>query len=352
LTGDETPLATLQRPFAFAADFLHPDLTTGAEYGICANPYFSRVAAVALAPHDARARAALRHMEQPSEKPRDSSATLKDDLRLARYAYQPLLAALLYSGELQRRDHPSKLGDPVVLPFEEHDRQVWYPGAKLASVSRRAYSAWVSAAYGGFVRIAFRNQEAFAPSIGDRGYAIRDGAFVLRNGTYSLKNVASFEGTEFQCEAPFVRAGFVMPPYWARVGLRMSTSLPGGPRASRWLIDQWRRRTGTALNQSSAGVAKGKSEIRLHRQVHFKDDQVLVVDRVVASGKELRASDVFLVMDGLPRFPNGAIPDADRRVPISAFLSADANATCYRISKVLSLCEGCGRVEQISVGAD
>ena len=49
LDGDRELLPLLIKAYRFAADFLHPDLTVGSEYGICGNSYFSRVATVIAA---------------------------------------------------------------------------------------------------------------------------------------------------------------------------------------------------------------------------------------------------------------------------------------------------------------
>jgi hypothetical protein len=340
LSGDTSFLPSLKKPYRFAVDFLHPNLTTGAEYGVCANPYFSRVAAVALAPHDPLAQATVRMMERKTVSPRDTSATLKDDLRLSRYAYQPLLAALLHTGDLPRKDAPTSAVEPALLPFERLDHLAWYSQAKLLSVARPAYAAWVSPAYGGFVRACFRSEYGFDHALGDRGYAIEDGKHVLRNAYYSLKRAAQFEASTLHCESPFVRAGFVMPPYWARLGLRFSTSLPGGPRASRWLIDQWRKRKGTALNQSSAGVAKGKAPITLSRRVTFHPDRLDILDVITSTTEPLPSSRIHCVLDGPWLLPHGQRPDMDRRIPLNAILAGEATARQFEIRKSLAHKDG------------
>ena len=281
LTGDTAFLPDIKRAFRFAAEFLHPDLTTGAEYGICGNPYFSRVAAAVLAPHDGWARRILDPwMDRELSGGRDTSATLKDDLRLARYAYQPLLAALVASGTLERKDLEGArpLEEPESL-FLRDDTEAWFPEAQLLSVVRGGYRAWVAPCHGGLVRVAFRGDNDYDTDANtDRGYVIDDGGHRYRTARYGLDLGATWDGEVLRVTAPFVKTGFVMPPYWARVGLRVATSLPGGPRWTRWAIDRWRARKGTALNQSSAGVSKGTSPWVLEREVRFHDDHVQITD--------------------------------------------------------------------------
>ena len=96
-----------------------------------------------------------------------------------------------------------------------------------------------------------------------------------------------------------------------------ATALPAGHRWTRWAIDRWRAKKGTALNQSAAGVAAGKSPWKLTRTVHFHDDHVqiedaLVFDRVAPQNR------FWLVLDGPIRLEDGTRPDVDRRIAANA----------------------------------
>jgi hypothetical protein len=340
LTGETACLPAIAKAFRFATTFLHPDLTTGAEYGICANPYFSRVAAVALAPHDGIAAGVLRWMDRDQRRPRNTSSTLKDDLRLARYAYQPLLAALLHTGGLERRDLPPHPASAAPVPFENRGDTHWFPGAKLLSVTRDRYAAWAAPCHGGLLRMAFRDGDSFHHPLVDRGYAVDENGKTYRNARYALDSKTDFDGARLHVEAPLVRCRFVMPPYWARVGLHLATSTPGGHRWSRWLIDQWRRRKGTALNQSAAGVSAGKSPFTLLRTVRFLDDRIEVTDVLRnVTGRPWPAG-IFLVFDGPAQIPGAPLPDADRRIPLASLMAPPAASRDVEIVKVITLEDG------------
>ena len=314
LTGDTTFVPAIAGAFRFAADFLHPDLTTGAEYGICGNPYFSRVAATVIAPHDGTAAAALQWMHRPGTLPmRDTSATLKDDLRLARYAYQPLLAALIESGTLERADLDGVTPAAPAALFDLEPESTWYEHAQLLSIVRPGYVAWAAPCHGGLVRVAFRNGDDFETPVTDRGYVVDADGHRYRNARYGLDNGGTFEDEVLKVSAPLVKTGFVMPPYWARVGLRVATSLPAGHRWTRWAIDRWRASKGTALNQSSAGVSKGGSPWNLDREVRFHDDHVEIVD-VVRSERAIPQGALSMVMDNVEVEGSGSKPDPDRRL--------------------------------------
>ena len=324
LNGDRDIIASVTRAYRFAADFLHPDLTTGAEYGICGNAYFSRVATVIAARHDPVAAAVLAWMARPSPEPPDTSATLKDDLRLSRYAYQPLLAALLYLGRLPRRDVPgdaaSNAPSAPVLLFQRLDEHRWYPAAQLAAVARPGYAAWFAACYGGFLRIAFRAGDGFVAAVADRGYALDHGSLVFRNARYSLGADVERHDDAMTVTTRLVECDFVMPPYWARVALRVATAMPMGHRWSRWLIDRWRTRKGTALNQSAAGIDGGRSPYRLRREVRFHADHVEIVDRIESNRGPIDPGAVFMVLDGPIRLGDGTRPDFDRRVALDGLV--------------------------------
>lgn len=359
LTGETRFLPAVGAAFRFAEGFLHPDLTTGAEYGICGNPYFSRVAAVALAPHEPAAAAVLRWMDRPAGRPRDSAATLKDDLRLARYAYQPLLAALLAEGRFARRDlAPAAAaaaapggagGSPAAPPpafFELERAERWFPAAKLLAVARPGYVAWAAACHGGFVRVAFRDGDGFHPAVAHRGWMFDapDGGR-CRNARYALDAAAAFEDGALRVSAPLARTGFVMPPYWARVGLRVATSLPMGHRWSRWLIDQWRRRKGTALNQSAAGISRGRAPLMLERSIRFLDRHLEIEDRLVPSGEPVPPERLALVLDGDIRAAGGLVPDEDRRIPWTALAAATSGSPLSILRQSLSWRDGAAHLD-------
>jgi hypothetical protein len=116
---------------------------------------------------------------------------------------------------------------------------------------------------------------------------------------------------------PFVEAAFVQPPYWARVGLRIATSLPKGHRWSRWAIDRWRKRRGTALNQSTAGIAGRRSPYALRRTLVFEDDSIRIEDAITSSGPPLDPSRLDLVLDSHILLDGRHASDPDRHLPLS-----------------------------------
>ncbi len=93
-----------------------------------------------------------------------------------------------------------------------------------------------------------------------------------------------------------------------------------GPRWSRWLIDRWRARKGTALNQSAAGVGSGRSPYRLRREIRFHADHVEIVDHIESDRGPVDPGIVFMVLDGAIRLGDGTRPDVDRRVGLDGLV--------------------------------
>lgn len=184
------------------------------------------------------------------------------------------------------------------------------------------------------------DQDDFLPMVTDRGYAVVHKNKTYRNAHYRL-DAATVRGQgQLQIEASISPCGFVQPPYWARVGLRVATSLPYGPRWSRWLIDQWRARKGTALNQSAAGVSSGSSQWTLHRQIEFLDDRLRVRDRIVSQVGPLDPNALWMVFDGPVRLANGLTPNVDRRIPVAGLIGNAAVGSEITIEKEIRCEDG------------
>ena len=311
LCGEAASLTPARRALHFAAHFLHPDMTTSSDYGICANPYVSRLAAVALAPHDATAAGMLSWMQRVTGTA--ATGTLEDDLRIARWSFQPLLAALLADQRL-----PTRLAAaPVVaepLFFERTRADFAAPVAGLSAHARPGYVAWVSAASGAVVRIAFRAGSGFHPLVAERGLALREGGTIYRTRAWNRRGLPLQGGATLTLEAPLVRCRFVQPSGLQRLLLSFATRLPGGPRWSRKLIDIWRARKGTALNQSTGALGGGTSPATLLRRIELRDHDVLLDDRIIGNADPAAMSlEVEGPLAGLP-----AARDAAFRVPLSA----------------------------------
>ncbi|MBI5210453.1 MAG: hypothetical protein HY927_10830 [Elusimicrobia bacterium] len=266
--GDHSLAEAFARAFDFASDWVHPDMTVGEEYGVCHNPYLSRIAAVLLSRFSGRARRLRRTLEAAPVGFKGYRSTLADDLRLPRYAFQPLLAHE-YAGRFPLGEEAD---DALALARPDADSRV-YPLANLARFAVRGRPLVVAACAGGLAR--FFGDEGRVLS--DYGYAVETGDGFATNVTYDRAIRADDLGRDYAVRAPLAPVRKFMPPFWARVALRVACSTATGSRLARRCIDVVRERKGTALNQSSANL-KSSSRWLLDRSVRREDDRVVITD--------------------------------------------------------------------------
>lgn len=264
---DWSAAPALARGYDFAAGCLHPDLTLGEEYGICRNPYVSRIATVLLARHSGLAAYVLERLRAedigfPGAKP-----TLGDELRLPRWAFQPLLAFDLLSS---LADAPLAAAAP--LPLLTPGQGFRNLGAGVWTASDGIHGVLVAACAGGLTRL-------FGPGrqFSDFGYALQDGRSVQSTSFYNRRLPAQAQGATLEVSGHFSPVRPFQPPYWARVVLRCACSTALGSRLTRMGIDVIRQRKGTAVNQSSGNVAS-RTGHELVRRVEHKGAEVLLVD--------------------------------------------------------------------------
>lgn len=270
LWGDHSALEPLKRAFEFASQWLHPDLTMGPEYGSCHNPYVSRIATVLMAPHCAPAAFLAQQLATTSIGHAGLAPTLHDDLRLLRWAFQPLLAHE-YTQRLNGRE-PS-----VPLPLFDVDAPNHYsPATNLARLNCAGAGAIFAPVAGGLLRLFGKKGGSFS----DEGYAVAQDNNHLVNLCHDSKLAAGQQNLHFWVRAPLTPVRPFLPPYWARVALHLMCSTAQTSRWTRKGIDFIRKRKGTALNQSSANISKGDSQSWLERSIELMDDRLLLRDRL------------------------------------------------------------------------
>jgi hypothetical protein len=112
------------------------------------------------------------------------------------------------------------------------------------------------------------------------------------NYVYNRKNTFTETADGFETTCMIVRAKKILPSYWMRVLLRCACSTAVGARFSRSLIDAYRLRKGTALNQSGSNVGARRSAGRLYRKITLRDDSV-IIDDVLTCECGVHSEDIF-----------------------------------------------------------
>ncbi|MBF0605824.1 MAG: hypothetical protein HQL07_19280, partial [Nitrospirae bacterium] len=254
LWNDWSGIAPFVRAFEFASEWVHPDLTVGEEYGVCHNPYLSRIASILLRPYSNRAVWLYNRFEGMETGFRGFANTLGDDLRLPRWAFQTLLAY-----DLSQRHSTAPLVAREVVPLARRSssvEQVFFKDAALAHFHVGEGCGIFAAVAGGMTRL-------FTPensdSVSDFGYALDLDGGSATNVTYDRQLRSGVQQGQLYVFAPLPQVKKFMPSLLARLVLRLASSTALGSRWTRKGIDLIRRRKGSAVNQSSVNLGRRSS---------------------------------------------------------------------------------------------
>jgi len=271
LWGDFSLVEPFSRAYDFACRFVHPGLTLGEEYSICRNSYISRIATVLLSRINPVAAGLRLQFETSSPGVKGLQPTLADDLRLSRWAFQPL-AALDYAARISPLPAEPQMALPLAAP-ESGTTMFPLAGQTFLAVSGKAVLA--SASAGALVRF-------FGPCGTERteyGYCLTGDPSASSLG-YRPGNAPAETRQGVVMESVVSDVRKFMPSYWSRVALHLACSTALGSRMARKGIDVIRRRKGTALNQSSPSLA-GTSKCLLNREVALQDNVLQLIDTLI-----------------------------------------------------------------------
>lgn len=268
---DWTHVDHFRRAFDFACDWTHPDLGIGEEYGVCHNQYVSRIAAILLAPYSGRAEYLRRRFTIDDGGPPVRSSFPEDDLRLFRWAFQPLLAKIYLEKRACSASYPE---EPIPLASGISGYHVCADSG-LARLSRDGMHVVVAGCAGGVTRLMNKAGEC----VSEFGYAVSTGKGFATNLTYDrrIEFLGQGQPITIKCHVSPVRK--FMPPFWARVILRLACSTALTSRITRKLIDLLRRSKSTAVNQSSANLSS-RSKWSLRRSVSIDGGDVTIKDDI------------------------------------------------------------------------
>ncbi|MBF0108292.1 MAG: hypothetical protein HQL76_03855 [Magnetococcales bacterium] len=280
LWNDWSAIAPFVRAFEFACQWVHPDLTIGEEYGVCHNPYLSRIAVILLSPYSRQAAWLYHRFARMETGFKGFANTLGDDLRLPRWAFQTLLAHDYYQrrqtiappeGEAVPLARGASMEDPMAEP-------VLFKDSALIRFHVGAGSGIFAAVAGGVTRL-------FSPdtlgSVADFGYALDLDRGSATNMTYDRHLHFGVEQGQPFVLAPLPRVKKFIPSFMARLVLRLASSTALGSRLTRKGIDWIRRRKGSALNQSSANLGGRSAPWTLERRLKLSAGKVCIRDRLL-----------------------------------------------------------------------
>ncbi len=305
VTGDDECLSPMRRLTAFMLPHIHPDTTISPESGLCLNPYVSRIGFALLAEHDETAASLVNLLKEFSPAEKALSAIVGDDLRFCRWSHLPLVA-------LDIVEHAPERAAPR---FAESYPEGWTlrQNSLVAAYHRDNLHVFVSAAGGGTVR-AYRDQVCLFE---DHGLALEQDVTTWVNNGYDTSRSMTLEENELRLEAPLRPATFFFPGFLSRLVLRVGCTFAWSATMLRAMIDWVRIRSGTAINQSAAPMAKGRAQFRCSRAIAITETEVAITDAVEAQTNARISSPPRLFWNGLVN-PKATQEDPDS-FPVSTF---------------------------------
>lgn len=280
LTADDRAAFAASRLLEFLAPHLHPDLTAAAEAGICRNSYFGQIGFLLL-DGNPLAQAVVGRMATLADSVK-RARYLDDDLRLCRWGILPVLAALLAGSP-----------DPAEVPAEFV--RCYAPGwtvhrnAGLAAYHRDDLHVYAPFAGGAVTRI-YRGERLI---LEDLGLHLRDGdkTFAVRN--YDPDRPLWLTGNGMSTAISFGEAQYLFPSLLQRLALRAGSTTAASSRFTRSLIDRYRVKRRTAVNQSVASVAGAAQRFTLERQIEIDCETVRITDVLRDHGSALSPEMIF-----------------------------------------------------------
>ncbi|MDD4182698.1 MAG: hypothetical protein PHT53_02625 [Candidatus Omnitrophica bacterium] len=286
-SNDWRHIEPFRRAFDFACEWIHPDLTVGSEYGVCHNPYLSRIAIILMSKFSNRAVYLRNRLEQGTSGFRGYATALADDLRLLRYAYQPLLA---YGYDKKTPFSLSLKHEEATFSNPDNEVHIYNESA-LGRFSHCGCNGIFAACAGGLIRLFGKTEgETFS----DYGYAISFDNKYSTNYTYNRNIKIQKTDNDLTITSHIFPVKKFMPSFWARVILYMACSTSLGSKIARKGIDIIRKKKGTAINQSCANLNSRKSIFKLTREVSFKKDHICIKDKLIFKKPVQREKIFFL----------------------------------------------------------
>lgn len=270
-TGDAGPVPAMRRLLAFMFPHIHPDCTISPEAGLCLNPYVSRLGIGLLSEHDdANAAAVMATLENSSPGQAGLAPTLADDLRLCRWSYLPIVTMLERTRFKKSDGGAEALAD--LFPGGWTVRKE----SAVAACHDGTTHVYFSVAGGGAVRVFWGRELVWE----DIGIDVVSPGELLGSAGYSLDRPMAQVPGGVEFKDALGKAVFFYPGFLSRLLLRLGSVTPFSSRLLRRLIDTYRLRKGTAINQSAAPLAGTGGGILFERRVVVEDGAVTITDRL------------------------------------------------------------------------
>ena len=273
------------KSYEFACQWVHPDLTTGEEYGSCHNPYISRIATILLSTKCSQAAFLRQQFESRSAEFDGFKSVLADDLRLFRWASQPLIAYdYLQSIPAEQCIEPR----PSALLGGSLQAETW-PKAGLKRIEVAGHAVIMAACAGGMLRLFGEGENVTT----DYGFAIKFDGQSATNQTFNPGIPIIEEQNKTTIECPVSPVKKFMPSFLSRLILRIACSTAVTSRLTRKAIDIIRKKKGTSINQASANLSSS-SDWSLKRSF-IQNNDFLTLEDTLTFNRPLAREHLYLL---------------------------------------------------------
>ncbi len=281
VSGDDQPVDAMDRLFKFMLPHIHPDGTTSAEAGLCLNAYVSRLGSGLLSHYSDGAGALVSTYSTSSPGRGGMTPYLGDDLRLARWSYLPVVTALLK--DRFRRSAP----DDGLIGSYTPGWTVCRDAAVFAYHSGATHIFFAPCG-GGVLRLYVGNRLEFE----DMGATVntRTGRWVNLGYDPGRRVEAMDDG--YRVYVNMGRPAFFFPGFLSRLVLRIGSWNARTSKLLRSLIDFYRLRNRTAVNQSAAPMARGRTAYVFRRSVAVTNGAVEIIDEIESADEPLSIDQV------------------------------------------------------------
>ncbi len=277
ILGEHDKVKLLVNAFDFACSFIQPDITIGKEFGICHNPYVSRIAIIMMKNYSRYGAWLFEFLKNNSIGFKGVSPILADELRFSRWSSLPILAYILYNKNNKINNSFSKKQIPLKLDENEHFIKNWEK-EKIITFSNQNFSGIFAPVCGGLLRLFDKDKIIFT----NKGYMyISDSGKIYTTNYYSSKTIIENQNETYSVKVGFTEPGYFFPSFLSRLILRILCSTSIGSKYSRKFIDYIRKRKSTALNQSSNPGKSKNIKIFLKRSISILNKNVFLKDEII-----------------------------------------------------------------------
>ena len=261
ITRDKRPIKPMIKLINFILPHIHPDGSIAEESGICLNPYVSRLGLCLIAPHSEEASWILDLIENKPSSNKVFEPYLSDDLRFCRWSHLPLVSNILLN------KNKSKL----ITPKKEYYPQGWTikKESSIVSYHNGKTHIYISVAGGGVIRVFNDHKLIFK----EEGIVFKKNKLVWHTKGYKIPRNIYLKDKILLFKGDLHQAKYSFPSFLSRLVLRILCINKFLSKLTRDMIDQYRLRSGTALNQSAGSISRGANNINFNKEVYVDNNK-------------------------------------------------------------------------------